>query len=143
MSESTFSRILAKFNVLAAREQGLEEELEIDTWQTHGKSSTDKKGSPIKVMRPSTRRIMHKNLNGIEPVYKSPPISGGQGFFEARKGGKKGSAPAMQGLAEETSAIIADDRRFHSKEEKRKRVLQEIEDEFRARNPEFYQDDEL
>lgn len=139
---AAFSRILAKFNVLASRDAGVEDEMENDTWQTHIKSSTDKKASPIKVMRPATRKIMHKNLNGLEPIYESPPISGGQGFFKVRKGGKDGSAPMMQELAEQTSAIVSDDRLFHSKEEKKKRVLEQIEKDFRDRNPEFYQDEE-
>lgn len=99
--------MMAKFSVLEAADKGLDEEMVTDLTSTHVRSSHHKKGSPIKVMRPETRGIVHKVANKLGPIFTSEPISGGQGYFDVRKGGKAGGSAGMQEIAEEADHLIS------------------------------------
>lgn len=144
MSEnrSLFAKMMAKFSVLEAADKGLDEEMVTDLTSTHVRSSNLKQRPPIAVMRPETRGIVHKVANKLAPIFTSEPISGGQGYFDVRKGGKAGGSAGMQEIAEEADHLVSSKKLFNHPAEKRKRVLKEIEEEFKKRNPEFYTGEE-
>lgn len=126
------TRISAAALVRRAKDEGRLAELADGVVDAHQLNGAGKKHKPFSVLRPETQDLTEGELRKYNAAAKKHLGAAG-GYVDLTEAP---ADPVIQSLAERVGQLVSSIVRFNLPEERRKRVLQEIEDDFRKRNPE-------
>ena len=127
---TTHTRVAAAFITRAAKEKGRLQEVAQGLTDAHELNASGKGHKPFDVLDSQTRALVVDELEKLDPAAKKHlGKSGGYVNLTSSE-----ADPVIQSLAERVDHLVSGILRRWLPEERRKRVLQEIQDEIIKRN---------